>query len=546
MKNTWTTCINSPGAREAARSVFALALPALLLALHWHWAAAYQHYAPWDYAMLVDGGWRVLNGQVPHADFPSAQGALCYWLVAAGWSFGPLSLGSYLHGHTLAVAVLVLAAWAGCRNRLGPASAAFLTLTVCLAGCGLNLIDHGPDILTSAMSYNRLGWALLLSLGPLLLFPHSERGYAWTWGEGILLSLGLAAAFLIKFNFALGMAGLMGCRLWVRPAGRCLGESAGVAAGATLVLLAASFLGGGFLDSYLEQIRNAGSAHTLQGRLLFVLGKLGFSWPLVAACFAASLAYLGTWLPAPFWKSALPPSGRRLLFLWMGTAACSYLVGMANMERGAVPLLPLGALAVLLGARGMGLSVPESRGLFRAAAAAALLALSSAYSLSSLASYALAWQFPAPHGAQTLLPPPSRADGAWFKPGPKLFVPADASTLDPRAYAEWVREGCALLEKHAPPASGLVVLSYMNPFDFLTNRVPQPHVPVCWHLGYLFSTSSMPDLASQKGLVCILHSKSRIEDREPEIWEHYRPWIESHFEKAGETRHWELWRRKGS
>lgn len=512
---------------------------ALLLGLHWKWGSAYQYYAPWDYAMLLDGGWRVFLGQIPHVDFISPLGPLGYWLMAAGFQIGPPSIGACLHGHTLAVAVLALLAFAISRPRLGNTAAAGFAFLVCLTGTGLNPLDQPPDVLTSAMSYNRLGWALLLSLGLLLLLPHRRRGFACTPAELALVSAGLAAAFLIKFNFAFGVLALAGCRFLVRPWPRFAGETAVILGGGLLFLAAAHAAGGYFLGSYLRQIASAGEAHALMERVLFLFLKITASGGRTAACFALALAWTGLSLGTPL-NRPLPPAARVHLLLWILIVAASYLAGAANMEVGAVPLLPLASVVLIRGLGPLASAFQPARPRARAALAAALLLLSSWEAGKSLASYAYALN-PAKPAGQTLLPGSARAAGAYFTDVPGT---SEKGTLAPHDYLASIRDGIGLLRHYPVPDGGLAVITLTQPFDFLENRTPALHLPVCWHLGHQFSPRSMPDLAALPALRAIMRPKRPIEKHEPEIWAHYEPWILEHFGKAAETPYWELWLRK--
>jgi hypothetical protein len=509
---------------------------ALLLGLHWEWGAAYQYYAPWDYAMLLDGGWRVCQGQIPHVDFISPLGPLGYWLVAAGFQIGPPSIGSCLHGHTLAVAVLGVLAFALARPRLGNTAAAGFAFLVCLTGTGLNPLDQPADVLTSAMSYNRLGWALLLCLGLLLLTPHRRRGFACSPAELALVCAGLAAAFLLKFNFAFGILALAGCRFLVRPWPRFAGETAVILGGGLLFLAAAHAAGGFFLEAYLRQIASAGEAHTLMERVLFLFLKITASGGRMAACFVLALAWTGLSLAVSLNKP-LPPEARLHLLLWVLIVAASYLTGSANMEVGALPLLPLASVVLLRGLGPLASGLPPARPRARTALAAALLLLSSWDAGKSLASYAYALN-PAKPPGQLLLPGSARAAGAYFTDVPGT---SEEGTLAPHDYIASIRDGIRLLRQYPVPDGGLAVITLTQPFDFLENRQPAPHLPVCWHLGHQFSPRSMPDLAALPTLRAILRPKQPIEKHEPEIWAHYEPWILEHFDKTAETPYWELW-----
>src|SRR5208282_6169729 len=80
---------------------------------------------PWDTAILLDGGWRIINGQVPHADFHTPIGPLTYLLAAFGMKIAPPSASSMTYGIVLLMAILLPWAWHIAAKRL-PWAVAFI------------------------------------------------------------------------------------------------------------------------------------------------------------------------------------------------------------------------------------------------------------------------------------------------------------------------------------------------------------------------------------------------------------------------------------
>lgn len=153
--------------------------------------ATYGH----DTFIMLDGGWRALNGQRPGTDFYSALGPLSYLQTAAG-----LALASNAPvGVALVTAMtgIVLGLWtiALVRSRL-PAWAGLLAV-VFLEWFWLAPFPLGETYyLTSyAMQYNRLGY-VLLSLIMLELFTHPSKN-AGGWSTGVATALLL----FLKVNF---------------------------------------------------------------------------------------------------------------------------------------------------------------------------------------------------------------------------------------------------------------------------------------------------------------------------------------------------------
>ena len=57
--------------------------------------------APWDVFCLLDGGWRIISGHIPHVDYYNPIGPLTYLLIAAGMKIGIPSLASLVYGNLL-------------------------------------------------------------------------------------------------------------------------------------------------------------------------------------------------------------------------------------------------------------------------------------------------------------------------------------------------------------------------------------------------------------------------------------------------------------
>lgn len=72
---------------------------------------------PWDTNLLLNGGWRIVSGQVPHTDFHNPIGALPYLLVAFGMKVAAPSTSSIAYGSVLLLAILL--PWPGTLRRLG-------------------------------------------------------------------------------------------------------------------------------------------------------------------------------------------------------------------------------------------------------------------------------------------------------------------------------------------------------------------------------------------------------------------------------------------
>jgi hypothetical protein len=66
---------------------------------------------PWDVSVMLDGGWRIMNGQIPHVDFYSPPGPVALLVWAFGMSLGGACVSSISYAN--AFLLVVLSIWGG-------------------------------------------------------------------------------------------------------------------------------------------------------------------------------------------------------------------------------------------------------------------------------------------------------------------------------------------------------------------------------------------------------------------------------------------------
>lgn len=114
-----------------------------------------------DTTFFLEGGWRVYQGQRPHADFSSPLGPLMFLLVALGmWISGPSSVALVYMNVLVFLAVSLLAWWLG-RDRMSPLLAFLFALYAGFMIAGTHIYGHPFKYLGYVVLYNRYGIALL-------------------------------------------------------------------------------------------------------------------------------------------------------------------------------------------------------------------------------------------------------------------------------------------------------------------------------------------------------------------------------------------------
>lgn len=165
---------------------------------------SHQRVYPQDQGFLLDGGYRMICGQRPHADFHSHEGIVAYLPIVLGIMVGGVRAAALAYGPAILSPVLAVWTWWLSARRFSACVAMFFSwMTAGLVVGTFALSVEAWNIPTYAMQYNRLGWSLTCMLAATILVrprhPMSQRLQVW---EGV--SAGLLAGLLLflKPNYA--------------------------------------------------------------------------------------------------------------------------------------------------------------------------------------------------------------------------------------------------------------------------------------------------------------------------------------------------------
>jgi hypothetical protein len=481
-----------------------------LAALIWHLGCAPLNQCPWDLAVQLDGGWRLLNGQLPHRDFYSPLGVIPLLVSALGMVVAPPSASAVAYGTAVLLPVICLWSWTIARDRVPPVPAAAFSIMNGLLFAAPRSLDGAFRATTYAMQYNRYGWALLgIVLLEVFLGPEDRvRANSKVVGP---TSTGAALALMLfcKFNYFLaGAAALvLGAVLigWSLRRFVILGLSFSSAAA---VLLA--FLRFDVASLGRDLVMLSGVQHTAArlGAILYVAGHTCSSvWIL-------SIPFLIAFLD-PLWSAAAGFgrfSYRAHAFpvaaiLVLGVVTCS-----TNAETAGIPVFAVGSLIMMENARRGLLSRPtlHSRERCQATPLVTLTLLICAYFLgstflpdvSSLV-YSGVWQrmnASEAHAANRMLAPDLRD---MLLPASNSASPGDVTTqilerdpaspgLAPCQYAAWVNDGIRLLTPHLTGGSRVFVMDWLNPFSFALLVRPPRGDALFWHYGRVVDYAHAP------------------------------------------------------
>ena len=172
-----------------------------------------------DDFLLLENGWRVLNGLRPQLDFWSPWGPAMFLAMALGLKVGNNSPDGI--GYANAIFGLLIGLWAyrlG-RNRLTPIVRVLFPLYAVLLICAPYPLGESPLASSHAMLYNRYGYALIALM--LVECFQAAREPKWKFEDcmgGISTGAAAALAFFLKANFFVVSLPLIGASLiLVRP-----------------------------------------------------------------------------------------------------------------------------------------------------------------------------------------------------------------------------------------------------------------------------------------------------------------------------------------
>jgi hypothetical protein len=180
-----------------------------------------------DIFLLLDSGWRVINGQRPDVDFSPGVGPLLGLIMAAGLKLAGDSVQGVGYAIALAGAAVGLWGFALCRRRMAWPPALLTGLMLELIAVAPYPLGVPPNTLSHAMVYNRIGYAFL---GLVVFESFQAAGRERMLGS---ISTGVVSVFLLFLKPSYGLVALAFAgwsvlirRGWRRP----MGIAAGIAA----------------------------------------------------------------------------------------------------------------------------------------------------------------------------------------------------------------------------------------------------------------------------------------------------------------------------
>jgi hypothetical protein len=425
-----------------------------------------------DIVHLLDGGWRVLNGQRPHVDFVSPAGPVTYLVMAAGLELSGLRVEGVGYGLALFAAVVGLWAYCllSCRLRFVPAALA--SLLVLLLACAPTPLGLGRGSLSHAMVYNRFGFALLaLVLIEVLEEPVLARRRA---SADVLsgLSTGFACLVLLflKASYFMVAAALVVAYAVISPRPRRSWLGLAVGAGAALFLFGC-YLRWSFA-AFLADQAQAGAVRMVRLKLMDVLFHAWRNqWNFLLMLLIAGL--VTRWCSAETSGGGL--SGLKWFLAVLAVYAAGILLMLTNAQEAGLPLSSVLTLLMVssLGPGSDDQAAPFLNGLPSSQAVCLLVGLLFVVGSSALDAASVL------QAVRERSQPPTRATLPFSSKHMAGLVLYDLPDPEDRhansngtRYVATVNDGIRLLKERSSPTESVMTLDVMNPFSYALLRRP--------------------------------------------------------------------------
>lgn len=475
-----------------------------------------------DLLIFLDGGYRVVQGQVPNRDFHTALGPLSFYIPALGyWISGNLGLAMPIGLSALMVVTgPIMIHVLGTRVRpliAVPWAIVLLLLMITPMNTGEIVIN-----ISFAMFYNRIGWALIGILLIMHLRPNRPVRHQLA-GDTLAASALTLMLIYTKATYGVVALGFLILML-VHPIQRRW------AAGAILIVALSGvviemFWGG--TQMHIADLVDASNVSAVLPPRDYVVSLLETSGEYVLfGCLAA----LAVW-----------QRGSVNDVLFYGFCACAgYALLLQNFQiRGVVTLLAGGVVAGEHLARQWRQGLPNSADMVTRGAAVLVIVLMIPIGVSSAAALGL-------HAAMVA----SSAGIALGTPNGKDI--RIVNTLDGGQfkfysdYAETLEKGVLMLASLEPPADNVLVLDFASPMTSLAGINPPPGGTAWMHDGRNFDADfhlSAQDLLG--GVDVVMIPKRPIATTTTDLMKDiYSTYIKTHYKAVQQTALWQVYRRK--
>ncbi|MGA2618552.1 MAG: hypothetical protein ABSF26_13145 [Thermoguttaceae bacterium] len=513
-------------------------------------------YAAHDSLWLLSIGQRIVDGQLPHRDFVLFYGLAPFLPIAAGIKLVGCRGLAVTVGYMLLVPPITATAWQLGKTRFPRP----LLLLIALMLAVMLMATNAPGGLSGsyAMLYNRLGWVLGCLIAIQTLVPPRERSsFARATLEGLAVGISLSCLVFTKANYlGMGVVCLVLGGVLFEHVRRCLFSAALGFAGTSLAFLAILHFDG---MAYWRDVTPAFHVVTPESRFRELLVLTQRNLPFIALACVPLLVSAKRIIAQAVAQRRLTQEVRAaagaVAMIGLGMVVCSM-----NHQDFGIPTLALAAAAMCevlrRGDSSAAAAKPRPSGpkaasvlCFAAAVASFLPMLGMDLAAMGLA---LHWKVfrsgDVPTAARihskvlrdVVCPP--RAREPLSEEQVAQAIDGQRDSVTGYQYAVLLNDGLEVLGPQIGPSDRIFTLDKVN------------ILPLA--LGLHYGTSDVSWVNPQSpcppaervlsGITFVMVPRSSLCLQTTEVmWRVYGPAIREQFERAGQTRFWTVWRRRG-
>jgi hypothetical protein len=486
-----------------------------------------------DVFLLLDGGWRILNGQVPYRDFYLSLGPLEYMITAFGMLLTQGSTQGIAIGNIVFGAVAGIWGWLLSRRRMPAIPALLVAAWLILTATLPTPLGLSPQILSCAMIYNRHGYALLGIVLVECAFA-SERSRFW---GGASSGIALALTAFLKLNF-FGVAGLLllaTIPLRREEMPRAWGIVMGLAGTVAVFLFYLRFAISAFLYDMQLTIQARSSRLAVAGEFGFLVGN-----PRIVTVAVVTLLTILLITRGRLWQR----SSVRILLLGGAVLATSVLFIQTNCADSGDKLIFLWEI-VLVGALGGTYARCKEKVAVATVMTLCLGGVFSDFFMDAESVRTLVHYQSASVRSQGISISHSGMDRLRFY---ELNQRNSSFVFDNgHSIVEIVNDGLTMLEDSSKQTESVLTLGFIEPFAYILRRRPALGGSPWLVLGDNFPTAQSLNgslVFGNADLLMLPHYPSSNMKSDADLAAAYHPYIVQHFDFVASSQWWSLYRRK--
>lgn len=495
---------------------------------------------PTDISILLESGWRIINGQTPHLDYYSPLGIFTSLPIAFGMKISSPSASSIAYGNVLLLVIFTPWAWLIARDRLSVLNAFLFALFMALLLVTPRPLGSPMSEVSYAMLYNRQAFVFLSMLCLEIFITHRTPEKASTKSQflgglssGILFTL----IFYCKVNyFAIAIFAIL-LHLIFFPFSKAwvLGFLSSVFS----VFIGIYILFDVNLLAYLANISFAAQSQDKIQKLHNLKGVLfdNFYWLyLIFTLIVINSLNQNKNTPelSDFWHKTRPQ------IIATFVALSGILICGTNSQATDIPLFFVAGLILLEQLRREfqlhNYSVNTFSGLkyFLTIAIVTLFcAVILLQDLGSITSAVLSNKLKLTTLAQS--------QQLHSKTMSDLLVVEKSAD-----YPIMINDGLDLISPYKSKDSRVLALDFANPFSFALELPPPTGDALWWHYHHTFSQESFPEAEKvfrDVNLVIIPKQSDEGSSASKYMQEIYGDYLQQNFQKQNESKFWTLWTR---